>query len=264
MFFRLANPVLVIVVTVVVAGTTAAGIALGRKLKSSHDEIREPIGAVQAALLGFVGLLLAFGLTMAVGRYEARRAAIVTEANAIGTAFLRAQTIAEPQRSESIDLLRTYVAGRVHLTSVVTETAAFHSAVAATNAIQRSLWKLAGESLAASEGAATRLYVESLNTMFDAGTSREAAFHDRIPDTVVVLQIGGAALALGVLGLYLATLGRRVLTALLAAAMVILILLVALDLDRPQRGFITVPSTPLQNVAASMQLDPASPAPAGP
>ena len=43
MFFRLANPVLVVVVTVVVAGTTAAGIALGRKLKSAHDEIREPI-----------------------------------------------------------------------------------------------------------------------------------------------------------------------------------------------------------------------------
>jgi len=264
MFFRLANPVLVIVVTVVVAGTTAAGIALGRRLKSSHDEIREPVGAVQAALLGFVGLLLAFGLTMAVGRYEARRAAIVTEANAIGTAFLRAQTIAEPQRSESIDLLRSYVTGRVDLTDIVTETAAFDRAVAATSEIQRSLWELAGESLAASDGAATRLYVESLNVMFDAGGSREAAFHQRIPDSVVVLQIGGAALALGVLGLYLATLGRRVLTALLAAAMVILILLVALDLDRPQRGFITVPSTPLRNLEVSMQLAPASAAPPGP
>ena len=259
MFFRLANPVLVVVVTVVVAGTTAAGIALGRKLKSAHDEIREPIGAVQAALLGFVGLLLAFGLTMAVGRYETRRASIVTEANAIGTAFLRAQTIAEPQRSESLDLLRSYVAGRVRLSEIVTETAAFTREVAASGEIQRSLWKLAGEALAASpDGSATRLYVESLNTMFDAGTSREAAFLDRIPDSVVVLQIGGAALALGVLGLYLATLGRRVLTALLAAAMVILILLVALDLDRPQRGLITVPSRPLRNVEASMQLDPAA------
>ena len=48
------------------------------------------------------------------------------------------------------------------------------------------------------------------------------------------------------------------LTALLAAAMVILILLVALDLDRPQRGLITVPSRPLRNVEASMQLDPAA------
>jgi len=263
MFFRLANPLLVVVVTVVVAGTTAAGIALGRRLKSSHDEIREPIGAVQAALLGFVGLLLAFGLTMAVGRYENRRAAIVTEANAIGTAFLRAETIAEPQRSQSIDLLRTYVTGRVRLSEVVTETAAFTQAVAASNEIQRSLWKLAGEALAASpDGSATRLYVDSLNTMFDSGSSREAAFHDRIPDSVVVLQIGGAALALGVLGLYLATLGRRVLTALLAAAMVILILLVALDLDRPQRGLITVPSRPLQDVQASMGLEPAAaPAP---
>jgi len=259
MFFRLANPVLVVVVTVVVAGTTAAGIALGRKLKSAHDEIREPIGAVQAALLGFVGLLLAFGLTMAVGRYETRRAAIVTEANAIGTAFLRAQTIAEPQRSESIDLLRTYVAGRVRLSEIVTETKAFTKEVAASGEIQRSLWKLAGEALVASpDASATRLYVESLNTMFDAGTSREAAFHDRIPGSVVVLQIGGAALALGVLGLYLATLGRRVLTALLAAAMVILILLVALDLDRPQRGLITVPSRPLRSVEASMQLEPAA------
>lgn len=259
MLFRLANPVLVVVVTVLVAGTTAAGIAVGRKLKPAHDEIREPVGAVQAALLGFVGLLLAFGLTMAVGRYETRRAAVVTEANAIGTAFLRAQTIAEPQRSESIELLRTFVAGRVRLSEIVTETAAFTRAVATSAEIQRSLWKLAGEALVASpDGSATRLYVESLNTMFDAGTSREAAFHDRIPDSVVVLQIGGAALALGVLGLYLATLGRRVLTALLAAGMVILILLVALDLDRPQRGLITVPAKPLRNVEASMQLDPAA------
>jgi len=263
MFFRLANPVLVVLVTVVVAGTTAAGIAIGRKLKSSHDEIREPIGAVQAALLGFVGLLLAFGLTMAVGRYENRRTAIVTEANAIGTAFLRAQTIAEPQRSESIDLLRTYVAERVRLSEIVTETAAFTRSVDASNEIQRSLWKLAGEALEASpDGSAARLYVDSLNTMFDSGSSREAAFHDRIPDSVVVLQIGGAALALGVLGLYLATLGRRVLTALLAAGMVILILLVALDLDRPQRGLITVPSRPLRNVEAAMRLEPAA-APSG-
>ena len=123
--------------------------------------------------------------------------------------------------------------------------------------------KLAGEALEASpDGSAARLYVDSLNTMFDSGSSREAAFHDRIPDSVVVLQIGGAALALGVLGLYLATLGRRVLTALLAAGMVILILLVALDLDRPQRGLITVPSRPLQNVEEAMQLEPAA-APSG-
>jgi hypothetical protein len=98
-------------------------------------------------------------------------------------------------------------------------------------------------------------------TMFDAGSSREAAYHDRIPLSVAYLQIGGSALALGVLGLYLATLGRRVLSAMLASVLVALILLVALDLDRPQRGLITVPSRALASLQQSMQQEPASAAP---
>ena len=61
---------------------------------------------MQAALVGLVALLLAFGLTMAVGRYEARRAAVVLEANAIGTTYLRAQTLEEPMRTESLELLK--------------------------------------------------------------------------------------------------------------------------------------------------------------
>ena len=64
----------------------------------------------------------------------------------------------------------------------------------AADTSERGLWKLA----------AVRLYAESLNTMFDSGSSREAAFRHGIPDAVVYLQLGGAALALGVLGLYLA------------------------------------------------------------
>ncbi len=262
MLFRLGTPALVIVVIVIVAGTTVGGIALGRRLESAHDEIRQPVGAVQAALLGFVGLLLAFGLTMAVGRYDSRRAAVVVEANAIGTAFLRSETIAEPQRSESIALLRTYVSGRIRLAHLVVETSTFDREVDASSELQRSLWKLAGQALVASpDGTAVRLYVDSLNTMFDAGSSREAAYHDRIPDSVAYLQIGGSALALGVLGLYLATLGRRVLTAMLASVLVVLILLVAFDLDRPQRGLITVPSRALVALQQSMQQEPANPAP---
>ncbi len=188
MLFRLGTPALVVVVIVIVAGTTLGGIALGRRLESAHDEIRQPVGAVQAALLGFVGLLLAFGLTMAVGRYDSRRAAVVVEANAIGTAFLRSETIGEPQRSESIALLRTYVDGRIRLAHLVVETSTFDRAVDASGQLQRSLWKLAGQALVASpDGTAVRLYVDSLNTMFDAGSSREAAYHDRIPDSVAYL-----------------------------------------------------------------------------
>ena len=60
---------------------------------------------LQGALLGFMGLVLAFGLSLALGRYENRRAAVVDDANAIGTTYLRAQTLSEPMRSRSLALL---------------------------------------------------------------------------------------------------------------------------------------------------------------
>ncbi len=65
MLFRLSNPVLAVVVVVIVGGSTLIGVYVGRRLGNRRDEIREPVGTVQAALLGFVALLLAFGLTMA-------------------------------------------------------------------------------------------------------------------------------------------------------------------------------------------------------
>ncbi|MEO7399128.1 MAG: hypothetical protein ABIW84_11230, partial [Ilumatobacteraceae bacterium] len=197
--------------------------------------------------------------------YEGRRAAIVTEANAIGTAFLRAQTIPEPQRSDSLELFRIYAAERLKLASQHVDSQAFYESIESSDTTERALWKFGGEVLGKSpDGSAVRLYVNSLNTMFDASSSREAAFRDRIPSPVVVLQVGGAALAIGMLGLYLATLGRRVHTALLAAVMVSLIVIVALDLDRPQQGFVHVPTTSLRSVVQDLQLQPASEAPRGP
>ncbi|MEO5723889.1 MAG: hypothetical protein ABIQ39_12005, partial [Ilumatobacteraceae bacterium] len=76
--------------------------------------------------------------------------------------------------------------------------------------------------------------------------------------SVIYLQIGGTALALGLLGLYLAMLSKRILEVALAAAMVTLILLVAIDLDRPQRGIIRVSSKPIDALVISMSRDPAA------
>ena len=73
----------------------------------------------------------------------------------------------------------------------------------------------------------------------------------------------GAVVALGLLALYLAIVGRGVLTVVLAAALVTLLLLVTFDLDRPTRGLIRVPSTPLTALRAEMALPPAADGPAG-
>jgi hypothetical protein len=74
---------------------------------------------------------------------------------------------------------------------------------------------------------------------------------------VLTLEVVAAALALGLLAFYLAILGRGALVVLIAAGLVCMLLLVTFDLDRPTRGLIDVPSTPLDNVRASMSLPPA-------
>jgi hypothetical protein len=265
LLFRLNTPALAIVVATIVLGTTLVGVAVGRYLRERSEGFREPFGVVQAALVGFVALILAFGLTMAVGRYEARRAAVVDEANTIGTTYLRAQELPEPIRTESMRLLTRYTDTRLALSDAIPGSTAFNHASAQGQVIQRELWTLAGEAMNESPvGNASRLYVETLNEMIDAHTTRVAALANRIPDSVMYLQIGVAALAFGVLALYLAMLGRAVLPALVGALIVAVMLLVIFDLDRPHRGFITVPSTALSVQRASMNLPPSAVAPLRP
>jgi hypothetical protein len=256
---------LALILAAVVFGTTGLGFVLGRYLRGRSDHLREPLGVLQGALLGLVGLVLAFGLALAVGRYEARRAAVVDDANAIGTTYLRAQTLAEPVRTQSLERLVRYTNTSIRLSRSVPTTTLAAQAIADGQKLQRELWGLAGQALAeAPIASAPRLYVETLNTMIDQQTVRVAALNNRVPGPVLAVEVIFAAAALGLLGFYLAILGRGVLPVLLAAALVCILLLVTFDLDRPTRGLIKVPATPLTSLRASMELPPAAAAPSKP
>jgi hypothetical protein len=262
LFFGLSTWLLALVLTVVMAGATVAGLLLGRALTRRSDQHREPFGVLQGALIGFMGLILAFGLSLAVGRYENRRADVVAEANAIGTTYLRAQTLAEPVRSESLELLRDYTDASIGIADEVPGSSGQRAAVAESGDLQRELWGLAGRALdAAPVASAPRLYVESLNEMFDAQTSRLAGLGNRVPSAVLLLEVVGAAAALAALALHLATFSRGIATVVVAAALITLLLVVTFDLDRPTRGLIRVPSTALTAVAATMTQEPAAEAP---
>ena len=149
MFFRLSSLELAALVIGGALAAIAIGYLVGRSLRRRTADLHEPVGVVQTALLGFVGLILAFGLALAVGRYETRRASVVEEANAIGTTYLRAQTLAEPMRSRSLELLTAYTDASIRLAQAVPSSAAAKSALADGQRLQRELWALAGRSLAA-------------------------------------------------------------------------------------------------------------------
>jgi len=241
-------------------GATALGIYLGHRVRHLSDTLKEPFGILQAALLGLVGLILAFGLSLAVSRYQDRRADIVTAANAIGTTYLRAQTLPEPVRSRSLGLLVELNRRALRVSDRVPGSDAADAAEASEELIERQLWRLAAQALdAAPVASAPRLYVESLNDMFDAETARVAALSNRVPTAVLLLEIVGSAVALGLLAAYLVLLGRGRVAVVLASVLVALLLVVTTDLDRPTRGLIQVPDKVLKDQLASMLLPPAAP-----
>jgi len=201
-------------------------------------------------------------MTLAIGRYDARRVAVIDDANAIGTTYLRAQTLAEPTRSRSLQLLKRYADASLKLSHEVPTTPGFRRTIAEEDAIQRQLWGLAGDALdAAPDASAPRLYVQTLNDMIDQQTVRVAALNNRIPSAVLGLEVLGAAIAFGLLALYTSMHGGGFATVILAGALVTLLLLVIFDLDRPTRGVIPIPDAPLVALRASMTQPPAASGP---
>jgi len=262
LFFRLSSLELALILIAIVFGATALGVVLGRAARNRSEHLREPLGVLQGALLSLVGLVLAFGLALAVGRYESRRAAVVDDANAIGTTYLRAQTLAEPMRTQSLDRLRRYTDTSIRLSGEVPGSAGSRDAIADGDRLHRELWRLAGQALVdAPVDSAPRLYLETLNELIDMQTVRLAGLNNRVPGPVLTVEVVGAAIALGLLTFYLSLLGRGVTTVVLAAGLVTMLLFVTFDLDRPTRGLIEVPDTPLTSLRASMALPPAATGP---
>ena len=259
MFFRLSTLELALLLTGILFGATVLGLVLGRYLSHHAATLREPIGTVQAALLTLVGLVLAFGLAMAVSRYDARRTAVVGDANTIGTAYCGRSCC--PSRcgaghsrcSWRTPMRASTCPGRFRAVRPP------GGRRRRRLAIQRRLWRLSGQADAAEPVAsAPRLYIESLNEMIDMQTTRVSALNNRVPSEILLIEVVGAATALGLMAFYLAMLSRGLVTVLLAASLLTLLLFVSFDLDRPTRGFINVPDAPLVSLRTSIDLPPAA------
>jgi hypothetical protein len=109
----------------------------------ADDQGGDEVLTLQGACLGLLALMIAFTFAMALSRFEGRRDAVLQEANAIGTAALRARLLPEPHNTETLKLLREYVQIRLDITQRVPSPAEFDAAVANSNRIQQQLWQQA-------------------------------------------------------------------------------------------------------------------------
>jgi hypothetical protein len=240
--------VAVFVLFVILSGLAyEGGYRLGRARRTPTGEHAEASGLIVGALLALMAFLLAVTMTMASDRFDTRRGLVIDEANAIGTAYLRAGFLPERERDASRERLREYVPLQVN----PGDPAQLVLNDARSDVIKAELWRLAEEGVA-SGGSSDVLatYIETLNEMFDFEESRETALLvARVPETIVLLLFAGTLLSLGMVGYHGGLTGAR--SPLAAAAMILAlsaVLALVVDLDRPRDGFLEVSQQPLIDV----------------
>jgi hypothetical protein len=240
---------LFVLVCVLTGLVMEAGYRFGKGRRDrSVDEKEAPVGAMVGSILALFAFLLAFTFGMAGSRFEARRQAVLEEANAIGVTHLRTRLLAEPYRDESAKLLREYVDLRVRgiKEGKVVE------AIARSEEIHQLLWAEAGKAADKNPGPMTSLYVQSLNQMIDLHARRvQVGIRSRIPFSIWAGLYCLALLAMGAVGYQSGLAATRRSPAMLALVVAFSgVLGLIADLDRPQEGVITVSQeamTDLQN-----------------
>lgn len=212
------------------------------------------ISALEQSLLGLLALIVGFTFLMALTRFEARREAVLNEANAIGTTALRARLLPEPHRTESLKLLREYAQIRIDYIPTGKSFAELPTLIDRSNNIQEALWQQV-KALSAKDNnmVPTGLFIQALNEMIDNQGKRLSALRNYIPDVVLLSLFGIAAVACGFAG-YASGLDplRTRLPVFITAFLVCSVIFVILDLDRPNVGFITISQQPMIDTVASL------------
>jgi hypothetical protein len=212
------------------------------------------VSTLESALLGLLALMIGFTFAMALARFEARRDAVLNEANAIGTTALRARLLPEPHRTEALRLLREYVNVRLDVTQRQTSPTKPTAAIDRSNTLQEALWQQAKAVTAKDNGMVpTGLFIQTLNEMIDNHAKRLAAMRNRVPN-IVLLALLCVAIAANAFAGYASGLDvrRKRLPVYVTGVLFVAVMLLLLDLDRPGAGFIDVSQQPMIDTAASI------------
>jgi len=250
--------------SLIIAAALFAGIILanelgyrgGRWWQSHTDEvIKEQTSSITASVLGLLALLLGFTFTMSVQRFDARSVAVIEEANAIGTAQLRISLLPEQHQAETKQLMSDYIKARLQSAEISTNEEQERAAIKANEAkILDAIWKQAVAVAETDPRPVTAgLFIQALNQMIDARDNRVAVVERHVPQIVIYLLFGVFILTCGFLGYGSGLSGRRAYVAMLLLATVIVsVMFLVIDLDRPRRGFVQVDQAPLLQLQQSL------------
>ena len=253
-FFRQPLLIIALMLFVLLLAGEQAGRWLRQRVGSKNTlegaELLD-FGYILTSVFGLLGLLIAFTFSLALDRYEARRDLVVQEANAIGTAHIRATFASEPVRSELRVSLESYAANRLDYgrANQVQKLAISHK----SSEMRSRLAEIGvAASLTVPLAPLAPSLISSINNVIDVGSEREAINLAHVPSSVILLLFSYAGVSALVLGFSQPLTGRsnRVANGLLYILLALAMIMI-LDLDRPATGTIIISQAPMAELIGS-------------
>jgi hypothetical protein len=220
---------------------------VGRRIGLRHKRMGETeihgFNAIDGAIYGLMGLMIAFTFSGAASRFDARRDLIIRETTAIGTAYLRIDLMpaaAQPQlRADFKSYLDARLAFYSHLP---TDLNLAKQDVARYTALQDAIWSEAvAGSTTGIEPASRSLVLSSLNEMIDITAVRALALETHPPIVIYYLLVLLVLVSSLLAGYEMAARSSRSWLHLVIYSVVMAaVLYVTVDLEHPRSGLIRV------------------------
>jgi hypothetical protein len=211
----------------------------------ASDGLKTATGIVTAGMLALFAFLLGVMFSLAADRYEKRRQTVLDEANAIGTAWLRAGLAGE-QAAPIRTLLREYLPLRIQATKGLPSMQEARRVLARTHEIQAETWALVVLAAERAPNPISATIVVSFNEMFDIATTNRRNFRHGVPPYVLRLVVAVAALSVAAMGYQFGIHGHRQVTVTVLLLLTwTLALGLVVDIDAPRQGSVRVDPAPL-------------------
>ena len=241
--FAALSVVFAVVLFSAILGCLEIGRRLGlRRHAADPDSARAGAAAVEGAVFGLMGLLIAFTFSGALQRWDVRRSLVVEEANDIGTAWLRIDLLPAAAQPPLRDLFRSYLDARLAVYAALPDVGAAHAALARAEDFQRQIWSSASAACLLPDGERARiLLLPALNQMIDITTVRTMALFTHPPVVVYGLLLALLMVSSLIAGFGMApTPIRNWVHMLCFAAAMSVSVYVILDLEYPRAGLFRI------------------------
>ena len=205
--------------------------------------------------MGLLALLVAFTFSISLDRFDARRINVLTEANTIGTTYLRAQLLNEPDRARISKLLVDYTDTRILLATA-------HRGPEQRVLLKRSdglivdLWSATVAAFPSiRDSSFAHSFLDTMNEMIDMDASRKAGRQAHVLGAVFFALFVYQFVAAGVISFVVVSRTSRR-TAWILFALLGLLLLLIIDIDRPTSGGITESQEPMLQLQTFLKEQP--------